>query len=116
MHDHDAIRQLHDINFVLPNANSLDEYLVFASGIEQQRDFRGRARQASQESARRHRANEHACVAGVPLHANAITENRAAGVRASGIDSNHAHCFVLPPIESAPDDPPAYSCPYRARR
>src|SRR5271155_2198163 len=36
----------------------------------------------------------------MPLHTDAITEYRAAGVRASGVDSNHAHCIVLAPIES----------------
>ena len=41
-------------------------------------------------AARRHAADEHACVAGMRAHAHAIAEHRAAGERAGRVDGDHA--------------------------
>ena len=57
-HD-DTIRQPHDIDFVLPDADGLDQHLLLTRSIQQQRHLGSRARQATEETSRRHRANKH---------------------------------------------------------
>ena len=61
-----------------PDADGLDEDDVLAGRVEHERDLAGRAREAAEVAARRHAADEHAGVAGVRLHADAIAEDRAA--------------------------------------
>ena len=67
-----------DVDFVLADADGLDDDDVLAGGVEDERRVAGRARQAAQVAARRHAADEHARVAGVRLHAHAVAEDRAA--------------------------------------
>ena len=83
------VRHAHDVDFVLSDADGLDDDDVAARGVEDQRDFARRARQAAEMAARGHAADEHAGVAGVRLHADAIAEDRAAGIRAGRIDRDH---------------------------
>ena len=64
-HDERAIREAHDVDFVLADADRLDQDDVLARCIEQQRNIGRGARQAAEKSARRHRANENSFVAGV---------------------------------------------------
>ena len=79
-----------DVDFVLADADGLDEDDVLAGGVEDQRDFAGGARQAAEVAARRHAADEDAGVGGVRLHAHAIAEDGAAGERAGRIDGDDA--------------------------
>src|SRR4029077_13191470 len=75
--------------------------LLLAGGIEKQSDFRGRSRQSPQKSARRHRADEHAAIASMSLHPDAIAEDRPARVRTCRIDRDNADLFLLRAIVSA---------------
>ena len=56
--------------------------------VEYERDVARRAREAAEMPARRHAADEHAFVAGVGLHAKAISQHGAAGERTRRIDGN----------------------------
>ena len=74
-----------------PGPDGLDEDQVEAGGVEHGRG-RGRRRgQPAGVAARRHRADEHAVVAGVCLHPDAVAEQRAAGDRARRVDGDHRH-------------------------
>src|SRR3989442_385828 len=59
----------------------------------------GGARQATQEAARGHRTDVDASIGGVTLHPDAVTQNRAAGERAGGIDGDDADSLLLLPVE-----------------
>ena len=78
--DDGAIGQLHDIHFVLPDANRFNKDGVFSSGVEKQSDIGGGASEATKETTRRHGADEDAFILRVALHADAVAENGAAGV------------------------------------
>ena len=67
-----------DVDFVLSDADRLDEDDVLAGGVEHQRGVGGRAREPAEVAARRHAADEDARVGDVRLHADAIAENGAA--------------------------------------
>src|SRR5579859_3641741 len=88
--DDDTIGEANDINFVLTNADGFDEDLFFTGGVEDECDFGRGARKSAEKTARGHRADKDAVVAGVALHADAIAENGATGVGACGIDRDHA--------------------------
>ena len=79
-----------DVDFVLADADGLDDDDVEAGGVEDDRGLGRRPRQAAEMAARRHAADEHAGVFGVRLHAHAIAEDGAAAVRARRIDGEHA--------------------------
>ena len=79
-----------DVDFVLADADGLDDDDVLAGRVEHERRVAGRARQAAQVSARRHAADEHAFVGGVRLHPQAIAEHGAARERARRIDRDDA--------------------------
>ena len=76
-HDRD-VGGADDVDLVLADADGLDDDDVLAGGVEDERGFAGRAREAAEVAARRHAADEHAVVAGVRLHADAVAEDRAA--------------------------------------
>ena len=88
-HDRD-VGGADDVDFVLADADGLDEHDVLAGGVEHERGLAGRAGQAAEVPARRHAADEHAAVAGVRLHAHAIAEDGAAAERAGRIDRDDA--------------------------
>ena len=84
-HHHGHLRQAGDLDFVLPDADGLDEHVVLARGVQQQRQVGGGARQAAGHAARRHRADEDAGIGVVLLHADAVAQDRAAGDAAAGV-------------------------------
>ena len=98
-HDH-AVRQSHDIDFVLAHAHGFDEYLLLPGGIEQQRHFRGCSRQAAEKAAGRHRPNKHAAIPRVALHADAIAKNRPARIGARRIYRDYPNLLLLFPVIS----------------
>ena len=61
-----------------------------AGRVEHERRVAGRAGQAAEVAARRHAADEHARIAGVRLHADAVAEDGAAGERAGRIHRHDA--------------------------
>ena len=65
-------------------------------------------------TARGHAADEHAGILGVRLHANAVAKNRAAGVRAGGIDRDHTDGAIgLSQLGGQPIDEGALARPRR---
>ena len=88
--DDGDVRRANDVHLVLTDADRFDDDDVVARGVEDDRGFRGGARQAAEMTARGHAADEHAGVLGVRLHADAIAENRAAAVRTRRIDRDDA--------------------------
>ena len=74
-----------DLDLVLADADRLDQDHVLARGGEHVSTCPVGGREAAQVAARRHRADEHAGIGRVRLHADAVAEDRAAGERrASG--------------------------------
>ncbi len=92
--DEDAIGETDDIDFILADANGFDQHLTLPCRIEEQSHFGGSAGQPAEKPARGHGADENACVRGVALHANAIAQNRASGIRAGGINGDDANGFL----------------------
>ena len=84
------IRGAHDVHFVLPDSDGLNDDDVVPGRVEDDGGFGGRPREASQMASRRHAADKHALVFGVRLHAHAVAQNRSAAVRARRIDAQHA--------------------------
>ncbi len=93
-HDRD-ISQAHDIDFVLPNADGLDQDDIASGSIEHGSDISRCACQSAQRSARRHAANVNSRIGEVILHTDAVAQNRAARVRAGGIDRDDADGTIL---------------------
>src|SRR5205814_2089763 len=93
--DHGDIGQLHDINFVLAYADSLDKDDLFPGRVEQSCDIRSRRSKPAEKSAGGHAADVDTVVGMMRLHANAVAENGSPGVRARWIDSNNADSFFL---------------------
>ena len=89
-HDDRDVGGADDVHFVLAHADRFDEDDVLAGGVEDERGVGGRARQPAEVAARRHAADEDAGVGDVRLHADAVAEDRAAGVRAGRIDRDDA--------------------------
>ena len=73
-------------HLALTGADRLDDDDLEAAGREDGRAGRGRGGQAAGVTAGRHRADENAAVRGMLLHAHAVTEDRAPGDGARGID------------------------------
>ena len=111
-HDEDTVGETDDIDFVLTNADGFDEDLTLAGGVEEKGDFGGGTRESAEKTAGGHGADEDAVVAGVTLHAYAITEYGAAGVRAGGIDGDDANGFVALAVNGGePIDDGAFAGP-----
>ena len=84
-----------DLDLDLPDADGLDEDPRRADRVEHARGLRRRDREAAEVAAGRHRADEHAGVGRVVLHADAVAEDRAAAERAGRVDGEHADRRVL---------------------
>ena len=82
-------------DFVLAYAYRLDEHVVFSGGVQQQSEIGGGARESAGCAARGKRSNEHARVAVVILHADAVAQDRAARDAAGGIHGENAHGFPI---------------------
>jgi hypothetical protein len=77
-----------DVDFVLANADGLDDHDVLAGGIEDERHVAGRAREPAKVATRRHAADEDPLVLRVDAHAHAIAEECAARKGARRIDGD----------------------------
>jgi hypothetical protein len=95
-HDRRGVGGLRDFQLALAHADRLDHDAVEACGVEQVAHLRRVHRDTAEAAARRHRANEHARVAGQIRHAHAIAEQRAAAERARRIHG-HDRDRALPP-------------------
>ena len=79
-----------DLDLALPDADGLDEDDVAAGGVEHAERLRRRPGQTAEVPARGHRADEHAGVGRVVLHAHPVAEQGAAGERRRRVDREHA--------------------------
>ena len=113
-HDGD-VRRPNDVHLVLSHADRFDQHDIESGGIEHERGLSRRARQSAQMPARRHAANEHAGVFRMRLHADAVAENRATGVRTGRIDADDAHRLTrASDLLGEPIDEGALPCTGRA--
>ena len=129
--DERAIRKPHDVHFILADAHGFDQHKFVPGGVQNQRHIARRARddslevlevgreverEAAEKPARRHRADENSRVARVALHPYAVAQDRAARVRAGGIDRDNSDVISLPSIASGqPIDERALPSSGRAR-
>src|SRR5579864_7019647 len=88
-HDGD-VGDADNVNLILANADGFDHHDVATGGIEHSGHIGSCAGEPAERAARGHTANVNAGVGEVVLHANAVAENRTAGVRAGGIDGDDA--------------------------
>ena len=80
----------YDLDFDLTDADGLDDHPRLADRVEHAHRLRRREREPTEMTARRHRADEHAGIRGVPLHPHPVAEDRTAAERAARIDREHA--------------------------
>ena len=84
------LRELRDRDLALADADRFDQHHVETEGIHQQHRVGGRAGEAAEMSAARHRTNEDGVVGEVFGETDAIAEQRAVRERRAGIDRNDA--------------------------
>jgi hypothetical protein len=80
-----------DLDFDLSDTNGLDENPQATDRVEQSNCLWRRERKSTEVSARGHRANEHAGIGGVILHAHAIAQNRSTRERRRRIDRKNGN-------------------------
>ena len=78
-HEHDGVGVVDDVDLGLAHADGLEEHVVLARGVHQQRRLQRRLREPAQRAAVGHRADEDAGVEEVIGQADAIAEQRAPG-------------------------------------
>ena len=81
--EHDRVGVVDDVDLGLADADRLQEDVVLAGGVHQQRRLQRRLGQAAERAAGRHRADEDAGVEEVVGEADAVAEQRAAAERAA---------------------------------
>src|SRR5947209_10949653 len=96
-HHHNSVGGTHDLNLCLTRAYRLDHDWIVSRGIHGSHDVTGRGRENSQVATAGHTANKDVGVTGQFHHANAITEDGAAGKRAGRVNRNHANLAVAAP-------------------
>ena len=84
-----------DLHLDLADADRLDQDPAVAERVEQADRLRRRERQPAEVAAGGHRADEHAGVGGVVLHAHAVAEDRPARERRRRVDREHRDLVAL---------------------
>src|ERR1700692_3344806 len=97
-HDRD-IGQPHNIDFVLPYANSFDDHKIAARSIKHGSSIGRGARKTTERPASSHAADINSGIAIVILHADAVAQNCTASVRAGGIYRDDADGSIFFAIE-----------------
>ena len=77
------------VDLALAHAHRLEEHVVLAGGIHQERRLKRRLGQPSERAPACHRADEHPRVEEVVGEPDAVTEHGALRERAGGIDREH---------------------------
>ena len=94
-HDDGGVGLAGDLDLHLADADGLDQDPPPADRVEQA-DRLGRGqRQAAEVATGGHRADEHAGVGGVVLHADPVAEDGAAGERRRRVDGQHGDLVAL---------------------
>src|SRR6266566_1516210 len=96
-HHHNGVGGTHDLNLCLTRAYRLDHDWIVSRGIHGSHDVTGCGRETSQVATAGHTANKDVGVAGQFHHANAITEDGAAGKRAGRVNGNYTNLAVAAP-------------------
>ena len=96
---HGDVGEAHDVDFILANADGLDQDHVAARRVEHGGDVGGGASQATQRSTSGHAADVDSRVGEMLLHADAVAQNRPARIGAGGVDGDDSHGLVLLAIE-----------------
>ena len=78
----------HDLHFLLPYSDGLDEHDAIAERVEDIDDARRRAREAAGMAATRHAPDEEALIEEPLAHADAVAEDRAAAERRGRVDGD----------------------------
>ena len=86
-----------DFNLRLARSYRLNHDWIVSRGIHGSHDVTGRGRETSQVATAGHAANKDVGVAGQFHHANAITEDGAAGKRAGRVNGNYTDLAVATP-------------------
>lgn len=94
----DGLRDATDIDLVLADADSLDQYVFFAQRIEKLHRLDNRAGNAAQASPCRQASDKHAVVKKMIAHADAVAQKRAAAKRTGRIDGQNSN-FLFSPAE-----------------
>ena len=92
---HDGVRVVDHVDLGLADADRLEEDVVLAGGVHQQRRLQRRLREPAERAARRHRADEDAGVEEVLGQADAVAEQRAAAERRGRVDREHRDVAVV---------------------
>ena len=79
-----------------PTPDRLEQDVVLAGGVHQQRRLQRRLGEPAERAAGRHRADEDARVEEVVGEADPVAEHGALGERARGVDREHADLAVAP--------------------
>ena len=101
-HEHDGVGDRDHLDLALTGADRLEEDELLAGRVEHEHGLQRRFCEASLVAARAHRADEDAGVEEVVGEADAVTEERAVGERARGIDGDHADRAAL--AANVPDE------------
>ena len=94
-HEHDRVRVVDHVDLRLPDPDGLQEHVVLAGGVHQQRGLQRRLRQPAERAAGGHRADEHAGVEEVLGQPDPVAEQRAAAERRARVDRQHGDLAVL---------------------
>ncbi len=86
--DGDNVGEAGDVDFILADADGLDEDDVEAGGVDDIHEAGGGRGEAAHGAAGGHGTDEDAGVVVVALHADAVAEEGAAGAHAGGVDGD----------------------------
>ena len=92
--EHDRVGVVDDVDLALADADGLEQDVVLARGVHQQRRLQRRLGEPAERAAGGHRADEDARVEEVVGEPDPVAEHGALGERARGVDREHADLAV----------------------
>ena len=98
-HEHDGVGVVDHVDLGLADADRLEEDVVLARRVHQQRRLERGLGQPAERAAGRHRADEDARVEEVLGQPDAVAEQRAAAERRGGVDREHRDLAVVAPAQ-----------------
>ena len=93
-HQDDRVGVVDDVHLGLPHPDGLEEDVVLAARVHQQRGLERRLGEPAKRAATRHGADVHARVEEVVREADAVAEQRPLGEGRAGVDRQHGHLAV----------------------
>ena len=95
-HEDDGVGVIDDVDLGLADADGLQEDVLAAGGVHQQRGLQRRLAEPAERAAVGHRADEDARVEEVVGEADAVAEQRAVRERRRRVDREHGDVAVRP--------------------